>query len=45
LLVDHGRFFTIVISGLPWARDTIASKPEHDKLGWLLNGGNGIAIV
>jgi hypothetical protein len=45
LLVDHGRFFAIMMSGLPWALDTIASKPEHDKVIRLLNGGNGIAIV
>jgi hypothetical protein len=32
LLVDHGRFFAIMISDLPWALDTIASKPEHDKV-------------
>jgi hypothetical protein len=45
LLVDHGRLFVLVNPGLPWAVDTIASKAEHDKVRWLLNGGNGIAIV
>jgi hypothetical protein len=32
LLVDHGGFFVFVIPGLPWASNTIASKPEHDKV-------------
>jgi hypothetical protein len=45
LLVDHGRFFALLIPGLPWPLDTIASKAEHDKVSRLLNGGSGIAIV
>jgi hypothetical protein len=54
LLIDHGRFFVVVkfmILEFPWALDTIASKPEHDKvtcrrgLSRDLNGGGWIAIV
>jgi hypothetical protein len=38
-------FVIPVCSDFPWALNTIASKPEHDKATRDLNGGSGIAIV
>jgi hypothetical protein len=51
LLVDHWLFFVDCDSGLVWAWDTIARKPEHDKAikgsrnHPALNHGAGIAIL